>query len=204
MPSKVPRALVVERETIAWQMACAGRPQSAIAARLEISQPAVSQILKRVSTRSLKQLEDEVAQRKALQNVRLEQIYAESMDAWNESKKPRKKSRSKKLVAGGLTPGQLAGMPDGRALVGAPTAPHTLREETTNEASTCDGNFLFLQTALAALADQRKLWGIDAPKKLDILDKRRPLEKLSDDELLARARENAALLAADDDKESGD
>ena len=195
MPSKVPRALVVERETTAWTMACQGRTQYEIAAKLGISQPAVSQILKRVSTRVLKQLETEVAQRKALQNIRLEGIYAEAMDAWHESKQPKKKSRSKKLVAGGgLTPEQLTAARDGVPLhVGQ----RTVREETTNEAATCDGNFLFLQTALAALADQRKLWGIDAPKQLDILDKRRPLEKLSEEELRQRAHENAALLASE-------
>ena len=38
---------------------------------------------------------------------------------------------------------------------------------------------------------------LNAPKKLDLVDKRRPLEKLTDDELLERARENAALLAAE-------
>jgi len=202
VPSKVPRALVVERETTAWRMACAGKSQSEIAEHLGITQPAVSQILKRVSTRVLKDLDGSVARQKVIQDVRLEHIYAESMEAWAKSKTPKKKSKRKKLTAG-LSPTQLAQLPDGVALPGRNGAPLTLREETTDEACTSDGNFLFLQTALMALADKRKLWGIDAPKKVDLVDQRRPLEKLTDEELLARARENAALLEADDDREHG-
>ena len=63
LPSKVPRALVIERERTAWEMSCAGKSQRAIAETLEITQPAVQQILKRVSARVLKDLEGAVAQR---------------------------------------------------------------------------------------------------------------------------------------------
>lgn len=191
---RVPPEVSRQREVTAWDLVTRGVSQAAIAKALGVTPSAVSQILDRVETRVLKDLEKKVQRQKARQHSRLEHIYSEAMAAWDESKKPKKKSRSEKLVAGGLTAQQLATAPDGRPLIGGPT---TLREKTTNEAATGEGNFLFLQTALGALSDQRKLWGLDAPKKVDVLDQRRPLEKLSYEELQARAREADALLAAE-------
>lgn len=195
MPSKIPPALVREREVRAWALACAGKPQTDIAAELGITQPAVCQILKRVSTRALKQLQGDVEQRKALHTARLEHIFSEAMGAWEASKKPRQKSRSRKTIV----PLNLAELIEGQPLIGgAHSVP--LREETVKEAISTDGDVAKLQTALQADAELRKLWGINAPKKIDLLDQRRPLEKLTDAELEARARENAALLAAEGDR----
>lgn len=177
----IPPALSREREVRAWELACRGKTHAAIAEELGVSRPAVSQILARVSARSLKQLNAKVEHQKALQTARLEHIYGEAMAAWEESKKPQKKSRQRKASV--LAAKGVAGV----------------KEETLNEAATSCGNFLFLQTALTALGDLRTMWGINAPKKVDVLDQRRPLEKLTDEELERRALENAALLGAEGD-----
>jgi predicted transcriptional regulator len=193
--AKVPPSVVIEREVRAWQMARDGHQQPEIAAELGVTQQAVSKILKRISTRAIKRLNGAEDERRALHTARLEHIYREAIEAWERSKLPRKKSSSKKLRVGGASPLDLAKLEEGVSVGGV--EPTTVREEMRNEASTTDGDFLFLQTALQADGELRKLWGLNAPKKLDILDKRRPLEQLSDDELARRAAENAALLAAE-------
>ncbi len=190
---KVSAEVARDREVRAWAMRCAGASQDAIATTLGITQQAVSLILRRVSSRLLKALEKDVEERKALHTARLEHIFSEAIGAWDESKKPRKKSSSKKTRVG-LTPQQLVSLDDGKPFTGTAV---DVREETRNEATTTDGNVAMLLAALQALADQAKLWGLNAAKKIDLLDKRRPLEKLTDEELQRRARENAALLGAD-------
>jgi predicted transcriptional regulator len=202
MAGRVPPALAREREVQAWDLACAGRSQDYIAQQLGVTQPAVSQILRRVTTRHLKRLEAEVDERKAVHTARLEYIVAEALEAWEKSKEARKRSSRKKTVIPGelgpQTPEALAAAPDGQPIARRPDI--TAKEERFDQAETTAGEVAYLQMALTADAELRKLHGIYAPKKLDILDKRRPLEKLTDDELAQRARENAAELAAGGDQ----
>lgn len=194
MAGRVAPAVVREREIRAWDLYVREhKTQSEIAEALSISQPAVSQILARVERRVLTELTRKVERQKATQHSRLEHIYREAMLAWESSKKPRKKTRQKEVNGGGMTAAQLAAARDGQPIVRSPGA----KTELLNEAATSDGNFLFLQTALGALGDLRKLWGINAPKKLEVEDKRRPLEKLTDEQLRERAAEAAALLAVE-------
>ncbi len=113
--------------------------------------------------------------------------------AWIESKKPRQKSRSRKTITPFLNPTELANAPDDE-----PILKHhgMVREETLKEAMTSEGNPAHLLAALKADEEHRKLWGINAPKQIDLLDKRRPLEQLPEDELAKRAAVNAAEIAA--------
>jgi DNA-binding transcriptional regulator YdaS (Cro superfamily) len=193
---KVSRELVRQREATAWALRCAGEDQATIAEKLGVTQPAVSQMLARVSKRVLKALEQDVSQAVSIHTARLERIFREAMHAWEESKKPKQKSRSHKVVVP-ATGADLAAMTEGQVLVGGVPGPVTLRETSTKEASKSDGDVAYLAEALRADAELRKLHGINAPKKIDLLDKRRPLEKLSDEELAERAREGLALLAAE-------
>lgn len=182
-------ALVLEREVRAWDLACKGKSQDFIAHELGITQPGVLKILRRVSTRHLARLTEEVEARKAVHTARLEYILAESLDAWASSKTPRQKSRSRKT----LVPVDLAALEAGKPLVGQ-AAGVPVREETLKEAMTSDGNPAFLLAAMQADTELRKLWGLNAPKKVDLLDQRRPLEQLTDEELRARALEGETIL----------
>jgi hypothetical protein len=193
---KVPPEVVRQREVDAWALRCAGTEQAAIAEQLGVTQQAVSLILKRVSARAMKQLDADVLSARAVHTARLERIFAEAMHAWDESKKPRQKSRSRKTIVPAAGP-DLAEMHVGQQIIGGLPTAAVLREETVKEASKSDGDVGYLQAALHADAEQRKLHGINAPKKIDLLDKRRPLEKLTDEELAKRAAEADALLRAE-------
>lgn len=191
MPSNVPPSLVREREIRAWDLACRGRSQVAIAADLGITQAAVSQILKRVTQRYAKRLETEVEARKAVHTARLEYIVSEALDAWAESKKPRQKSRSRKTVI----PVNLAAAAENQPLVGGASVP--VREEVLKEAVTMVGDAGYLSLALQADAELRKLHGINAPKRLDVQHRMRPLEQYSDEDLARIRAEQQALLDAE-------
>ena len=193
MPKVLPE-VVRQREVDAWRMRCDGHDQAAIAAKLGVTQQAVSLI------RTLKTLEQDVSQALAVHTARLERIYREAMHAWEESKKPKQKSRSHKVVTPAAA-ADLAAMQDGQVIVGGLPGPVTLKETTTKEASKSDGDVAYLAEALRADGELRKLHGINAPKKIDMLDKRRPLEKLSDEELAQRRREADELLAAEGRRE---
>lgn len=183
--ARVSREVARQHETDAWKLRVEGYSQPQIAERLGISQPSVSRILARVTKRMTAQLVGDVAAFKTLQMARLERVHAEAVEAWSASKEAKKKSRKKTttvpiLKTGSETP-----------------APAIAREEEMREAITSTGNPAYLQTAMAAIAEENKLLGLHAPKKIDLLDQRRPLEQLSDEELAARAKEADALLKAE-------
>lgn len=195
---KVSREVARQREVDAWRMRCEGDDQDTIAAALGVTQPAVSQILARVGKRKGAQLDVEVEQRRTLHRARLEWIFAEAMKAWAESKKPKQKSRHQKTVFPAAA-ADLAAMLDGQPLIGGLPTAAAIREVSIKEAMKSDGHSPYLKVALEADAELRKMDGIDAPKKIDLLDQRRPLEKLTDEELAKRAAEAEALLKADGD-----
>jgi hypothetical protein len=194
--AKVSREVARQREADAWRLRCDGDSQEAIATELGVTQQAVSLMLKRVTRRVVGRLDAEAEARIALHAARLERIYKAAIKAWDESKQPKQKSRSHKTVVPAAA-ADLAAMLDGQALIGGLPSPSVIREVSVKEASKSDGNPIFLEVALRADAELRKLHGVNAPKKIDLLDKRRPLEKLSDEELATRAREADALLAAE-------
>ena len=134
-----------EHERRAWGLRQRGRTQEQIAAELQITQQAVSKILARVSDRYLKQVEAKVGRIKAQQTAQLEQIVSESMDAWERSKKPQ---RTLTTVTRTGAEGQTS-------------------EQTTQQAVEQVGDVAYLDQARAALADLRKVWGIDAPQKVE-------------------------------------
>ena len=57
----------------------------------------------------------------------------------------------------------------------------------------------YLELARKALADQRTLWGLDAPQKLDVRASQGPFDTLSDEALAAELTRQQELLAARDD-----
>lgn len=159
-------ALTRQREERAWQLNAEGLPHRAIAERLaaeglgSVSQPAVSKMIRRVESRALSRMTALVEGRKAVQAARLEVIFQESLAGWRRSQEDAKTAR-RKTVDGEVPEFGEDGDP-------VPGTGHPGREERTVELRGRSGDAAFLKTALQALADERKLWGLEAPQRREL------------------------------------
>jgi hypothetical protein len=167
-----PRARIRTRELRAMELAVLGWSQPHIAADLGISQAAVSKLLKRIETRLLRELAETVQRQKARQTLRLEHLFAEAMRAWNESKADTTRRRQRQTQGG-----------DG---AGATIAELVVENQ--------HGDPRYLDEARKALADQRKLWGLDAPQKVDFHASRDPYEDMPEEALRAELARQTQLL----------
>ena len=183
-----PRATVQARALRVLDRSVAGRSQREIAAAEGLSQSAVSKILRRLETRALQELVDRVEQQKARQSLRLDYLYGESLRAWEASKTDatRRVQRTTQAGAGGA---------------GGATVAQLVVE-------TQHGDPRYLEVARKVLADQRRVWGLDAPQKLDVRATEGPFDAMSDEalaEVLAHQRQLLASLdAATDVPSEGD
>lgn len=150
-----PRLRIQLREQQAVEMMLMGRTQLEIARRLDISQPAVSKILRRAFERLLASNEAAVEMERARQAMRLNYLYGESMEAWNKSKEDEVRRRQRKSDG------------DGRSQVVA-----ELVSENRH------GDPRHLELARRVLADLRTLYGLNAPTELTVTAP--PLAHLSD------------------------
>ena len=166
-----PRARIRDRERRVVELSTTGWSQHAIAADLQISQAAVSKILARAETRTLRELTATLERQKVRQTQRLEFVFAESVRAWQDSKAGATTRRQRK-VEGGTGAGQTVA-------------------EVTVEGD--HGDPRYLETARKALMDLRKLWGMDAPQRLDV-HATSPYALLTEAELLAVLAEQEALV----------
>src|SRR5207248_9927611 len=154
-----------------------GWRQHQIAGDLGVSQAAVSKILKRAETRVLQDLTSVVERQKARHTLRLEHLFAEAMRAWDASKADTTRRRQRKTDGG-----------SGGA--GATVAELVVENQ--------HGDPRYLDEARKALADQRKLWGLDAPQKVDLHASRDPYDDLPEEVLRAElARQMQFLGVAD-------
>jgi predicted transcriptional regulator len=169
-----PRTRIRTRELRAIELAVRGWSQHQIADDLGISRAAVSKLLKRVETRLLRELADTIERQKVRHSLRLEHLFAESMRAWIESKHDATRRRQRKSQGG----------TGGDALVA---------EVTTENQS---GDPRYLAEARKAMADLRKVWGLDAPQKMDLRAVRNPYHDLSEAEVLEKLAEQARLLGS--------
>jgi predicted transcriptional regulator len=147
-----------------------GWSQHRIAADLGISQPAVSKILKRIELRMLREFTGTVERQKVRHSLRLEHLFGEAMQAWEHSKSDTTRRRQRKSEG-----------EDGRR---AGTVAEIVVENQ-------HGDPRYLDEARKALADHRKLWGLDAPQKMDVRASSNPYEAMSEADLreeLARQR----------------
>ena len=157
---KPSKALTRQREELAWELSAQGLSERKIALELEkaglerITQQGVSAMLIRVEARALKEMAERVGGLKAKQTQALWHIYQEAMDAWRRSQQSAK-SVTKHLDGGAVPPAGESGRP---ALGGG--------ERVTTQIRDQDGDPRFLDQARAALADLRKIWGLDAPHKV--------------------------------------
>ena len=131
----------------AMRMAPEMRPGGCMTARALPGGGAVSKILSRLEQRALEELVDRVERQKARQTLRLDYLYWESLRAWDASKTDATRRVQRKTDRGPGTPGATVAQ---------------LVVETQH------GDPRYLELARKALADQRTLWGLDAPQKLDV------------------------------------
>lgn len=132
--------------------------EAEIAVELGITQSAVSQMLKRISSKVLDRLTSQAEEIKAAQTAQLEQIASESMRGWERSQTAAESERTvtEEVMLEGT-------QPDG-AKVQIPSIKQTITKTTEYQA----GDPRFLDQARGALADIRDIWGLEAPKKKDI------------------------------------
>jgi transcriptional regulator with XRE-family HTH domain len=154
-----------------------GWSQHQIAADLGVSQAAVSKILNRVELRVLRELTARVERQKARQTLRLEHIFAEAIRAWDQSKADTTRRRQRKSEGG----------PGG---AGATVAEIVVENQ--------HGDPRYLEEARKALADHRKLWGLDAPQKIDMRARRNLYDGMTEDALRDELAKQTRLLAAGD------
>ena len=183
-----PRATVQARALRVLERSVAGLSQREIAAEEGISQSAVSKILQRLEARVLEELVGRVEQQKVRQTLCLDHLYRESLRAWEASKADatRRVQRTTHAGAGAVGGGTVA----------------QLVVETQH------GDPRYLEVARKVLADQRRVWGLDAPQKLDVRATEGPFDAMSDEalaEVLAHQRQLLASLdAATDVPSEGD
>ena len=142
-----PRATVQARALRVLDRSVAGLSQREIAAEEGLTQGAVSKILSRLEQRALEELVDRVERQKARQTLRLDYLYRESLRAWDASKTDATRRVQRKTDRGPGTPGATVAQ---------------LVVETQH------GDPRYLEVARKVLADQRRVWGLDAPQKLDV------------------------------------
>lgn len=159
--AKVAADVARAREQRAWFLRTREfRTHEEIALDLGVERSTVSKALKRLLSRVSLETEGEVRNKKMEQVAQLEGIAAEAMQAWRDSKK------SKTRVTKRTRPGATAKGEEG---VRPP-------EDVTQHAEQQTGNVLYLQEAVAALAEVRKILGLDAPVKSDVTSGGRSLE----------------------------
>jgi predicted transcriptional regulator len=172
-----PGARIAARTRRAVDLAIEGWTQHEIAADLHVSQAAVSKMLHRADERALQELTAAVQRQKVRQTQRLERVIREAMRAWAESKGDATRRRQRKSETDG----------------GAPRGAQTVAEVVID---TRHGDPRYLDVIRKALADTRKVWGLDAPQQVDVRDGRRPFDHLSESEILAELARQDGLLHA--------
>lgn len=166
-----PRLRIRAREQRTLDLHLSGHSQHEIARELDVSQAAVSKILKRIEGRFANEIAASFKHLRARQLFRLEHLYAESLKAWRRSvttDNVRRRQRKTEAATGG---GQLV--------------------ELVSENS--HGDARYLDVARRILADQREVLGLNAPTTLAV-DLTASLRNLSQAELTARLTKQETLL----------
>lgn len=150
--ARVRKDIALDREREAWKLRLQGWTQENIAARLGCDQTTISLCLKRIERKLHTEFIAQAEETKALQHAQLEEVYREAMEKWHRSCEPRERvtvqtGRVKVSEMGGTTY-----LPD-------------LETRTTEPGL---ANPALLTAALKAKADQRAIWGLDAPQKQEI------------------------------------
>ncbi len=146
----IPREVLAQREAQAWALRQKFYTHQRIADELGLERSTVTKMLQRISARTLKKLSDEVLERTAAQIDQLDYLADEAVQAWHRSKEAtRNVAKRTRSASGGF----------GR---------RGQTEDTLIQTSDMDGDPRYLDVALKALADGRKLLGINAPERTEL------------------------------------
>lgn len=162
-----PNQIVLERRIKAWNMRLEGKTYDEIAVALGMTKNGVASILYREAMRYGRMHTQHVEAVKAEQVAQLEHTASQAMQAWNRSKEDWKSARQEFVRQG-----------------------NEVVQEGKGTAIKSDqyGDPRYLLVFIKAKEDIRKIIGADAPTKNQILGTVE-LSKLSDEELIARAKE---------------
>lgn len=149
----VPPEVTREREREAWRMRVQDlMTHDEIAAKLNVDRSTVGKMLKRMRTKFEGTTQEEVEQFRMEQLETLQMMAAEALNAWRRSLQS-EKSVTKKKGSGGEDDEGSGGGRGG--------------EVTITNVRDSDGDPRFLAEARAAMADIRKIMGVDAPMKTE-------------------------------------
>ena len=166
------------REARAWELRQKGWSQARIAADLGITQQGVSTLLRRLARQFGRDFKKRVEEVKAEQTAVLEFLIDEALQEWERSKLPIEKQQIKGDV---FTPkrnpesdddyddeeedDEIAAEDEKTQPVGLGVAELTKK----TEGRLADPRYL--QEARSAMGDVRKIWGMDAPEKVEVEQK---------------------------------
>jgi len=148
-----------QREQQVWSLRSRGYTHERIASEVGVDKSTITKMLQRLSLAASKLLISEVVEEKYAQVGMLRHVIEESMDGWERSKQSAKVLTTKTTS----NPGEGGSKPS----------------DATVRVADQDGDTRYLSEARAALADIRKLLGLDSPSKLMNIN----LESLNDDQL---------------------
>jgi predicted transcriptional regulator len=154
MAARPPIQVTRQREKEAWELRQQFWTEQRIADHLGIERSTVSKMLDRVERDLAERLAEEALPIKARQTAMLERVAEEAFEQWKRSCEDAEVERiSTKEV-------NLVNDEDEGAI-----AIPAVEVKTTNERKGQSGNPALLEKAMNALADVRKIWGLDAPVK---------------------------------------
>ncbi|MGO9798728.1 MAG: hypothetical protein ACLPQ0_04630 [Candidatus Binatus sp.] len=138
-----------------WTLLSEGKTPSAIAREVGIARPSVHRIIRRVEARYNQAIGATVERLKARQARTLWAVVDEAVEAWERSKQPVRRVKRESGRRGPARGGSRGERGDGRT------------DLTRTQVESRVGDPRYLTEAREALADIRKLYGLDAPKSGD-------------------------------------
>jgi orotate phosphoribosyltransferase-like protein len=139
----------LEKERRAWDLRILGKTHQSIADELEVERSTVSKMLSRLSKRAKKELLDDVVNEKIAQITQLHYMIEELLKAWERSKESTKTVIKKQ--AQGMPEN---GKPDNKMIV-------IDASEISIKMADSDGDPRYLDLAMKAMAEIRKIMGVD-------------------------------------------
>lgn len=163
----IPKEVLLERERRAWDLRQQGLTHERIAAELNLDRSTITKMLGRLSVRASKNMMEMVIEEKIGQIARLNHIVDEAMQAWERSKETAKTVRRQQADAAAQEEGDVEG------------SARKKKVTTTTLVQDQDGDPRYLDVAIKAMNEIRKILGLDAPAKNLNVD----LSTLTDEQL---------------------